>query len=77
VLGENTDDASTLYGLGHIPLYRDFIDAVENDRKPAISGEDGKKALEIILAIYKSQKTGAPADLPCDFSTLEMKGHFD
>jgi len=76
VLGENADDPSTLYGLGHIPLFKDFIDAVENNRKPAISGEDGRKALEIILAIYKSQKIGLPVDLPCDFSTLEMKGYF-
>jgi len=77
VLGENEDDSSTLYGFGHIPLFKDFVNAVENDRKPAISGEDGKKALEIILAVYKSQKTGTPVDLPCDFSTLDMKGYFE
>ena len=77
VLGENENDPSTLYGLGHTPLFKDFINAVENDRKPAISGEDGRKAVEIILAIYKSQKTGSSVDLPCDFSTLDMEGYFD
>jgi len=77
VLGENEDDSSTVYGLGHTALFKDFINAIEEDKKPAISGEDGRKALEIILAIYKSQKTGLPVDLPCDFSTLEMKGYFE
>jgi hypothetical protein len=41
-----------------------------------VTGEAGKKALEIILAIYKSQKTGMPVDLPLDFSTMDMKGTF-
>jgi predicted dehydrogenase len=58
-------------------LFKDFVEAIESDREPVISGENGRKALEIILAIYKSQKTGKPVDLPCDFSTLEMKGCFD
>ena len=56
--------------FGHAALFRDFVEAVETGRDPLISGESGKKALEIILAIYKSQKTGQPVDLPCDFSTL-------
>ena len=37
----------------------------------------GRTALELILAIYKSQKTGMPVDLPLDeFSTEDMKGIF-
>lgn len=34
---------------GHTPLYKDFIDAINEDREPLINGEEGKKALEIIL----------------------------
>ena len=77
VLNPNEKDPPTVYGFGHTALFKDFIDAIENDREPLISGERGKKAMEIILAIYKSQKTGQPVDLPPDFSTLEMKGYFD
>jgi predicted dehydrogenase len=73
-LNPGEKDPPTVYGFGHTALFRDFIDALDQDREPAISGERGKKALEIILAIYKSQKTGLPVDLPADFSTLEMKG---
>lgn len=74
VLNPNEKDPPTVYGFGHTALFNDFIDAIEQGREPLVSGEKGKKALEIILAIYKSQKTGLPVNLPCDFSTMEMKG---
>lgn len=77
VLNPQEQDPPTVYGFGHSALYADFLDAIEQGRDPLISGEKGKKALEIILAIYKSQKTGQPVKLPVDFSTLEMKGIFD
>ncbi|MBM7581713.1 putative dehydrogenase [Caldicoprobacter guelmensis] len=70
--GENPDN---VYGFGHAPLFADMIKAVREDRRPAIDGEEGKKALEIILAAYKSVKTGLPVELPlADFSTLDMVG---
>ena len=77
VLDPNEKESPTVYGFGHTALFKDFIKAIENDCEPIISGEKGRKALEIILAIYKSQKTGNPVDLPCDFSTLRMQGYFD
>jgi predicted dehydrogenase len=77
VCNPDEKDPPTVYGFGHAALFRDFVDAIEKGRAPLVSGEKGKKALEIILAIYKSQKTGRPVDLPCDFSTLDMKGQFD
>ena len=77
VLNPNEKDPPTVYGFGHTALFKDFVEAIEENREPIISGESGRKALEIILAIYKSQKTGKPVDLPCDFSTLEMKKYFD
>ena len=76
VLNPNEKDPPTVYGFGHTALFKDVIDAIECNREPLVSGEKGKKALEIILAIYKSQKTGLPVTLPCEFSTLEMKGIF-
>jgi predicted dehydrogenase len=76
VINPNEKDPPNVYGFGHIAFFRDFVEAVENDREPLVSGAKGKKALELILAIYKSQKTGMPVDLPCNFSTMEMKGTF-
>lgn len=45
-----------IYGEGHVPLYKDFVEAVRDDREPLINGEEGKKSLSIILMAYKSQK---------------------
>ncbi len=76
LLNPNEKDPPTVYGFGHSALFADFIDAIRQKREPLVSGITGKKALEIILAIYKSQKTGLPVDLPTSFSTQEMEGVF-
>lgn len=76
VLNPNEKDPPTVYGFGHSALYKDFIESVDQNREPLVNGRAGKKALEIILAIYKSQKTQAPVALPVDFSTVEMRGVF-
>ena len=70
-------DPPTVYGYGHSALFGDFFSALDNNSEPLVSGEKARKALEIILAIYKSQKTGKTVELPCEFSTLEMEGYFN
>ncbi|MDX9828604.1 MAG: Gfo/Idh/MocA family oxidoreductase [Spirochaetia bacterium] len=72
VLNPNEKDPPSVYGYGHSQLFADVLDSIETGKELVVSGEKGKKALEIILAIYKSQKTGLPVDIPCDFSTEEM-----
>jgi predicted dehydrogenase len=42
----------------------DFVQAIQEGRPPAVSGAEAKKALEIILAIYESTRTGLPVKLP-------------
>lgn len=44
-----------------------FVDCVKNDRKPLVTGEDGKAVLEIIYAAYASAGAGNKIMLP--FST--------
>ena len=74
VLKGQEGDPDTVYGDGHTPLYKDMIHAVVNNREPLINGTSGKKGMEIILAAYKSQKTGMPVKFPMgDFSTMDMK----
>lgn len=69
-------DPNCVYGYGHEALIKDFIEAVEEDRMPLVDGSQGMEAMKIILAAYKSQKTGLPVkfDEFKDFSTLEMQG---
>lgn len=65
-------DPDTVYGSGHIPLYRDFADSIIEKREPGITGREGKKALEIILGIYQSSFQGRPVEFPIGFSTDRM-----
>ncbi len=68
---------SNVYGNGHTSLFADVMDAIENDRTPYVDAVSGRNALEIILAIYKSQKTGMPVKLPLkEFASTDMKGTF-
>lgn len=68
---------SNVYGNGHSLLYKDMIESIKTDRKPYVDGIAGKNALEVVLAIYKSQHTGLPVKLPLsDFSTIDMQGEF-
>lgn len=71
------EETSNVYGNGHTALFADVIDAVEKDRKPYVDAVAGRNALEMVLAIYKSQLTGQPIKLPLkDFSSVEMTGMF-
>ena len=73
VKAESAERPPTVYGFGHLPLYRDVIEAITTGRKPAIDGNEGKRALELILAMYKSSLIGETVKLPLDeFSTLNM-----
>ena len=38
--------------------FRDFADAISTGRKPLSSGEDGYRALQTVLSIYESCRTG-------------------
>lgn len=68
---------SNVYGNGHTSLFADMIDAIEHDRKPYVDAVAGRNALEMVLAIYKSQKTGMPVKLPLnDFASVDMMGEF-
>ena len=68
---------SNVYGNGHTSLFMDMIQAINEDRKPYIDAYAGKRALELVLAIYKSQKEKCVVKLPLtNFDTLQMKGQF-
>lgn len=41
-----------------------FVDCVQNDHQPLVTGEDGRAVLEVILAAYESAGTGQKISLP-------------
>jgi UDP-N-acetyl-2-amino-2-deoxyglucuronate dehydrogenase len=44
----------------------DMIEAVRDDREPAVSGVEGRKTVELVLAIYESARTGRQINLSAD-----------
>lgn len=78
VIAEFAEDPPNVYGFGHTPLYADMIEAVKHNRKPYVDGEAGRRALELVLAIYRSAAEDRPVRFPLEpCSTTEFKGRFD
>mgnify|MGYP006201989817 CR=1 FL=1 len=40
------------------------VDAIKKDRQPAVDGAEGRKSIEIILAVYKAAESGKAVKLP-------------
>src|SRR6516165_5564557 len=47
----------------HAAQLADLLDAIDTGREPAVTGESGRAALEIVLAVYESSRTGRPVSL--------------
>ena len=72
------ENPPNVYRYRHTPLYADMIHAIEQDRQPYITAMEGKKALELVLAIYKSAAEGKAVKLPLtECSTMDFVGRFD
>ncbi len=68
---------SNVYGNGHTSLFADVIDAINNDRKPYVDEYAGRRAVEMVLAVYKSAAESKPVELPLkECSTLDFVGRF-
>lgn len=75
---ENSEMPKNIYGFGHTPLYKDVIHAIETHTQPLVDARAGKRALEMVLAIYKSAAEGRPVKLPLEkCSTMDFVGRFD
>ena len=75
---ENSEMPKNIYGFGHTPLYTNVIQAIQNHTQPLVDAEAGRRALELVLAIYKSAAEGRPVKLPLDkCSTMDFVGRFD
>jgi UDP-N-acetyl-2-amino-2-deoxyglucuronate dehydrogenase len=57
-------DPKAISYRGHYEQLKDFVKAIQTGTKPQISGPEGRKAVEIVLAIYQSAWTGKLVQLP-------------
>jgi len=66
-------EIDSVYGNGHTPLYKDMIDAINQNREPYINGEAGILAMEIVLAAYRSNRDGCRIDFPVgDIASIDF-----
>ncbi|MDR1317873.1 MAG: Gfo/Idh/MocA family oxidoreductase [Spirochaetales bacterium] len=57
-------DPSAISYHGHRAQFTEIVEALASGRKPAVDGLEARKAVEIILAIYRSAQTGGEVKLP-------------
>lgn len=77
VIESCSENPPDIYGFGHTPLYKDMIEAIINNREPYVNGEAGRRALELVLGIYKASYEGQTVKFPVsNCSTLDFKGQF-
>ena len=62
--GTGASDPSAISYDGHRDQLKDFIRAIQTGSKPLVDGREGRKSVEIILAIYQSAWTGKKVTLP-------------
>lgn len=62
--GGGAADPAAIGHHGHTLQFQDFVKAIKNDSTPAVDGHEGRKPVEIILAIYKAAQTGKTVSLP-------------
>lgn len=51
-------DPKVISAGGHRAQFEDMIAAIRENREPLVNGMEGRKPLEIILAVYESARTG-------------------
>ncbi len=57
----SSHDVMTYY---HQRQIADFLDAIINNRPPMVDGEEGRKVVELITAVYRAQRDGCPVRFP-------------
>lgn len=62
--GGGASNPAAISYAGHRDQLKDFIKSIQTGSKPLVDGAEGRKSVEIILAIYQSAKTGRRVELP-------------
>ena len=57
---------TSVYGFSHSVFYQNVIKALRGEEKPAVTGREGLRSLELLVAIYKSAREGRRVSLPLE-----------
>ena len=64
ILTSQRVDPPSVYGYSHREVIRNFAQAIMDGKEPGTPGEEARKSLELVLAIYEAARTGAEIKLP-------------
>jgi UDP-N-acetyl-2-amino-2-deoxyglucuronate dehydrogenase len=56
-------DPAAVDAAGHAAQIADLLAALDEGRQPAVDGQSGRDALEIVCAVYESARSGRPVTL--------------
>jgi UDP-N-acetyl-2-amino-2-deoxyglucuronate dehydrogenase len=62
--GGGAADPKAIGHHGHTRQFQDVLNAIRKGTRPLIDGQEGRRSVEVILAIYKSAETGRAVPLP-------------
>ena len=62
-MGSGAADPTAINFYGHQLQLQDLVDAVLNNRKPAVEGREARNAVALIRALYASAESGKPVKL--------------
>jgi UDP-N-acetyl-2-amino-2-deoxyglucuronate dehydrogenase len=75
---EQVQDASyspdSVYGFGHEALFRSVIDSLATGEQNMLEGGEGRKALELVTAMYEAIETGHPVDIGASYAHSRLGG---
>ena len=57
-------DPGDISSAGHVFLVNHLVRAIGEDREPYVTGESARGAIDLILAIYESARTGREVEIP-------------
>lgn len=62
-IGGGASDPTKISFYGHQLQLQDLVDAIRENRKPALEGRDARNAVALIRALYASAESGQPVTL--------------
>ena len=58
ILEKYRQNPPNVYGFGHVAYLEHVVDSIAHGKKALVDGLEGRKSLELIMAIYESIETG-------------------
>jgi UDP-N-acetyl-2-amino-2-deoxyglucuronate dehydrogenase len=62
--GGGASDPAAIGHHGHARQFRDVLQAIQQGAVPLVDGAEGRRSVEIILAVYKAAESGRTVTLP-------------